>query len=545
MLLKLRKATELNPDRPPVFCQHYLPIMQSAVSMLYAGGGTGKSYAAIRCGIEYALETGRKAALWLTEDSEGECRFRFCSIVEQDYLQHKNRLEENVRFIAGRPVPFTTMEGGNAVLTKQFWQIRLGLAEYGLLVIDPLLQFQGANENDNTHAGVMMGALKEWTDEEEKSILLIHHASKSKEGGIRARGAGEWVNGCRSVFLVEKIVTPSGEIDQFRKNDLKFTLVKDNGLSYFFRDPATGAISKNLRVFPEYKVPEKKAADNSLFLSFANHNNAKQPEGFERVEIDYFYGLHVLLKGGKAYSQYQFKDGYRLGKNNLGNATMICLDFDSGLSIEQAKTKFCKLQTLIITTKSHQIEKSGQKCDRFRVILPLSSPLTIPLCDYPDFLDFLNQSSGGEVDPSTKDLARFYFSSPENALCWYSDSEQRLNWEPIYRKMKQQRVRSEIERKIAQSNRDKKKSSYSKEPGNTLPKGTIFDTKQGRQSFEGLRDSLSIGEKVMCRCIEGIDHGDAGPHHLSAFVKKDSNGNVFYSCSGGRCAGYGTKWCED
>ncbi|MCK5070072.1 MAG: AAA family ATPase, partial [Desulfocapsa sp.] len=431
MILILKKPSELNTERPPVFCRDYIPIMQSSVSMIYSGGGVGKSFLAIRMAIVYVIETGNKVALWLSEDSEGENWFRYSSLVQQDYPQHKKTLDEKITFISTKPVQFTSMHDGNAVLTKEFWQVRLELSLYSVIFFDPLLQFNGGDENSNTHAGVLMGALKEWSGDEDKSLVLIHHASKSKEGGIRPRGAGEWTNGCRSVFSVAKITDRDGELDRNHTNNLTVTLVKDNGLSYVFSNETTGEIEKSLRVFPDYDYESARGASpepHKLFLSIASHNSAKKPDGFIKVELETFYETHKFVTHDKAYSQYEFKGGYRLGANNQGNITMVCLDFDDGMTIERAKEKFSKVQSLIVTTRSHQIMKSDKKCDRFRVIMPLESPLNIPLSDYPGFLDCLSEATGGEVDPSTKDLARFYFASPKNATYHYSDSDKRLNW---------------------------------------------------------------------------------------------------------------------
>jgi hypothetical protein len=547
MLLSLKKPSELNPERPPVFCRHFIPIMQSAVSMVYSGGGTGKSFAAIRMAIEFSIETGRKSALWLTEDAEGENKFRFDSLVKQDYPHHANRIDELLSFIPSRPIPLTQMRDDNAELTKEFWQIRLELSDYGAIFVDPLLQFNGCDENSNTHAGVLMGALKEWTDEERKSIILIHHASKTKDDAVRPRGAGEWSNGCRSVFKVSRIANADGKtIDTDMVNFLEVTLVKDNGLSYFFRDETTSSLVKNLRVFPDF-VKEKKSVTtrSPLFLSIANHNSVK-PNDFFKIEVETFYQLHQLVASDRAYSQYEFNDRYRLGTNNQGNIMLICLDYDDGMTIEKAKSKFSKIQSLIITTRSHQIDKSGQKCDRFRVILSLDTPLNIPTSEYPDFLDALNAATGGKVDPSTKDLARFYFASPENAEYHYSDSDKGLNWRLIYEKMKQEKIKENIEKKIKEQSKPKhQKTPRRGKPANELSKETSFETRNGFISFSRLRETMSTGEKITCQCRHGIDHGSLGNSHHSAFIQKDDNQNVRYHCSGGRCSSEGSLWCEE
>ena len=64
-------------------------------------------------------------------------------------------------------------------------------------------------------------------------------------------------------------------------------------------------------------------------------------------------------------------------------------------------------------------------------------------------------------------------------------------------------------------------------------------------AFDQLKQTLSVETKSPVKCLAGIDHGELGADHYSAFVKKAESGNVFYHCSGGRCADVGTLWCED
>jgi hypothetical protein len=72
-----------------------------------------------------------------------------------------------------------------------------------------------------------------------------------------------------------------------------------------------------------------------------------------------------------AWSPCQWFGGHRL-TGNFGRANLFALDFDSGeLSLAQAKNIFSDCIHVIGTTKSHQKEKGGITCDRFRVILQL------------------------------------------------------------------------------------------------------------------------------------------------------------------------------
>ena len=63
-------------------------------------------------------------------------------------------------------------------------------------------------------------------------------------------------------------------------------------------------------------------------------------------------------------------DGYRHKKNVIRGQNMIGLDIDEGMTLEEAKERMSQYVYLIYTTKSHQKEKNGIVCDRFRVLIP-------------------------------------------------------------------------------------------------------------------------------------------------------------------------------
>lgn len=60
-------------------------------------------------------------------------------------------------------------------------------------------------------------------------------------------------------------------------------------------------------------------------------------------------------------------------KDNFRLAEWIGLDFDEGMTIDEAMKIFEPYVHVIGTTKSHQVDKGGVKCDRFRVFLKLQT----------------------------------------------------------------------------------------------------------------------------------------------------------------------------
>jgi hypothetical protein len=529
----------MQAKRPAVYCQRYLPLLEASVMMLYSGGGVGKSFAAIRESLEFVWENpAKQAALWLTEDSEGETRRRYERLVAL-YDQPKDFFDSRISFIAQEPMRLTKMQDGNAILSDDFLDVRLALLDYSLVVLDPLLQFNGCDENSNTHAGVLMGALKEWAASEDKIILLLHHATWAGQSGkIKPRGAGEWVNGTRGVYEISRLE------DEHKKDRRLFTLTKDNGLSYYFRDTYTDEPAKELDVFPEFIKEEVREANlgNVVKISVADHNDAKNPHGFKPFEID-FGSLHLAVMDGLCYSPYLFANGHRKNENNLGGAEVMCFDFDNGLTLEQGRKRFAHYQSLLVTTRSHQKEGKG---DRFRVFIRLKTPLNIPNDDYSDFMDALFEAVR-DVDPATKDLARFYFASPKDATHIYSKSMKRYDWEPLYRQVKREKVVAEIQAAKKKRKPVNGTPRSTTEPENTLPKDTTFLLHAGASdTFGNIRHTLGHGDKVAVQCRHGYDHSGQSPSaNLAAFIKKHDNGNVYYHCSGGRCAGEEALFCAE
>ena len=98
--------------------------------------------------------------------------------------------------------------------------------------------------------------------------------------------------------------------------------------------------------------------------------------------------LHRIVRSDfRQYSPFEFKNATKKSENwNNDKQNLLILDIDDGLSIDEAKEKFKQYKYFICTTKSHQIEKKGLKCDRFRIILKSDN---IPKGDV--YFDFIKE----------------------------------------------------------------------------------------------------------------------------------------------------------
>jgi KaiC/GvpD/RAD55 family RecA-like ATPase len=138
-------------------------------------------------------------------------------------------------------------------------------------------------------------------------------------------------------------------------------------------------------------------------------------EKFRPVYIDSTKDLLSIITS-ETYSLGVFDNNYR-SNGTFKGSYYVGLDFDAGMSLNEAKLKFAKYEHIIAISKSHQKEKiTGTgvvkpPCDRFRVILKCNSfidnekdfkaTVTKLMEIYPD------------ADPQCKDAARYFYSSPE------------------------------------------------------------------------------------------------------------------------------------
>lgn len=102
-----------------------------------------------------------------------------------------------------------------------------------------------------------------------------------------------------------------------------------------------------------------------------------------------FEQLHIMISSDyRQYSPFRFIGRKKVSENwNNSQQNLLILDIDDGLTIIEAKETFKDYKYLIATTKSHQKEKSGKVCDRFRVILQSDN---IPKGDaYFKMMDFI------------------------------------------------------------------------------------------------------------------------------------------------------------
>lgn len=156
-------------------------------------------------------------------------------------------------------------------------------------------------------------------------------------------------------------------------------------------------------------------------FTVANHNDKYNARDFIHYDEIEFENIPEIVTSGCAYASAKFKDNHRLNNNYEGYEDVLILDIDENVNIEQAKTIFEKYTNFIITSKSHQKEKNGIVCDRYRVFIKLAETLD----DKDIRLNFIDSifDAFSFVDSSCRNSARFYYASPSDAIIIYNEGQ--------------------------------------------------------------------------------------------------------------------------
>ncbi len=118
--------------------------------------------------------------------------------------------------------------------------------------------------------------------------------------------------------------------------------------------------------------------------------------------------FRVVSSDYRTYSAGFFKDNYAKNENWMGQE-MLILDIDDGLPIVEAIELFKDYKAMIHTSASHQKDKGGNKCDRYRVIIPTKYPITCTVKEYTATMKYISKKVFPFIDEKCVDPARIYF----------------------------------------------------------------------------------------------------------------------------------------
>ncbi len=101
----------------------------------------------------------------------------------------------------------------------------------------------------------------------------------------------------------------------------------------------------------------------------------------------------------------------RNSSNYIDNCNCLAFDIDGNLSLEDAKEMFKHFTCIIYTTRSHQIEKRGITCDRFRIIIPTKTSFSVSENQHKKLYENISESLGLNIaDVSCFNAGRLFFT---------------------------------------------------------------------------------------------------------------------------------------
>jgi len=212
---KPKRAGDITPKAPEFYTIKWLPIPKSAVCMLTAPGGVGKSFFSIQIACQIIKEEpSRRVLLWLSEDPEGQSRKRLDDVLSKVIgVTDARAYMDNIDIIGSNSqAPHITIEN--------LGEFQKMIESYAVVVIDPLIAFYAGDENNNGEARSFMNMFTHSAQKQMQSIIFVHHHSKgSKENKGTTRGAGAFVDAVRVVYELEAIED---------SKERKLNITKDN-----------------------------------------------------------------------------------------------------------------------------------------------------------------------------------------------------------------------------------------------------------------------------------------------------------------------------
>ncbi len=117
-------------------------------------------------------------------------------------------------------------------------------------------------------------------------------------------------------------------------------------------------------------------------------------------------------------------DGHRRKEYVIPGQNMIAFDIDEGLTVERMKELLKNYVYLLYTTKSHQKDKNGIICDRFRVIMPTKTTFYVNPEEHKGLYE--NLSTVLEIpsyDIATRNQGRLWFTNADATVIKQESAE--------------------------------------------------------------------------------------------------------------------------
>ena len=222
------------------------------------------------------------------------------------------------------------------------------------------------------------------------------------------------------------------------------TKAKPKNIIDFLTKTCNLPIQESMQLTHELYEQQLKKEDLNVDLSICTSKNPNGLGGWQHKQPRTFTELASLVKSAPYSGFTELKDNYRKAENitELGNVAIFDIDNDPDspqLSLKDAQELLKDTTFMIVTSKSHQIEKQKPKggtlpaVDRYRIIVPMNTKLTndrdeyrLSMIDIAEKLGLYQYS-----DPKAlKDIARQYYPSPIDAQVIVNNTKKPFDAQP-------------------------------------------------------------------------------------------------------------------
>lgn len=262
-----------------------------------------------------------------------------------------------------------------------------------------------------------------------------------------------------------------------------------------------------------------------VMLSIANDLT----EGFKSVYVPFSRLGSYTRK--YCYSAGSYKTGHRNKDNLLNTGNCLIFDFDDGKITIKDMVSFLehnKITGAIFTTKSHQKEKGNKgACDRFRLFLPLSDEVNIPLDTYGSFYMYVAGvlRINKVIDTACKNPSRSYYPNMRQEE-YYVETGHIFDRDFLVERFEKYMEKNKHNKEEVKHVKEYNSNAPLKR--NELERDYLIELKSGeRYPFEYF-EYLKENDTVPCRCVNP-NHEDRNP---SAFISRSNDsGNLMVKCS--------------
>lgn len=205
-MFSVKRVSEIETKIQEFILSGFMPFPKNTVGLISSKGGLGKTNLSLKLTSEFINSHTGNVALWLTEDEEGNIKYRFDSLLKAGIIEPFN--EERALLFQQDPIHFAKLINREFITDNESLNnLKLFCIENDikLFIIDPLLAFYGGNENDNSQARVFMQPFINWCKEIDINIIFIHHGSKGDNS--TTRGAGAFIDAVRCAYSLSVPLT--------------------------------------------------------------------------------------------------------------------------------------------------------------------------------------------------------------------------------------------------------------------------------------------------------------------------------------------------